>query len=255
MSAKLNLISLSFLFLCLYVSAQENSLRFLASDVATMPEGRIAKTTNNKVYSEGYVPDFENALATELGLKAVHVMLSRKRMELPDIQSSIDVTCFVSPSWIGASADFYDWGKSPLMSIDYVLVGDKTMPLITTQQELVGKHIGTLFGYRYPEIEHLFEKKLAYREDAPSRYSALLKQKLKRTDYTIVRQTQFRYLQKTDANFASLKESPLIISSTPVYCARIKASQLSQEKFEAALQKLAKEKTLEKLLVKYLARN
>jgi hypothetical protein len=47
----------------------------------------------------------------------------------------------------------------------------------------------------------------------------------------------------------------LIISSTPVYCARIKTSQLSQEKFEAALQKLAKEKTLEKLLVKYLAQD
>ena len=253
MPAKSKFVSLCFLFLCPYVSAQENSLRFLASDVATMPEGRIAKTTNNKVYSEGYVPDFENALATELGLKAVHVMLSRKRMELPEIQSSIDVACFVSPAWIGTSADFYDWGTSPLMNIDEVLVGDKTMPLITKQQDLIGKHIGTLFAYRYPEIDYLFEKKLAYREDAPTLDSALSKQKLKRTDYTIVRQTQFRYLQKTDPNLASLKESPLIISSTPVYCARIKASQLSQEKFEAALQKLAKEKTLEKLLVKYLA--
>jgi len=255
MSAKLNLISLCFLFLCTSVSAQQSSLRFLTPDVATMPEGRITKTANNKIYSEGYVPDFENALAAELGLKAVHVMLSRKRMELPEIQSSIDVACFASPAWRGASADFYDWAKSPLMNIDNVLVGDKTMPLITTQQELIGKHIGTLLGYRYPPIEYLFEKKLTYRQDAPTFDSALLKQKLKRTDYTIVRQTQFRYLQKTDANFASLRESPLIIDSTPVFCARIKASQLSQEKFEAALQKLAKEKTLEKLLVKYLARD
>lgn len=253
MSAKLNLVSLCFLFLSPCVFAQENSLRFLAPDVATMPEGQITKTSNSKVYSGGYVPDFENALAAELGLKAVHVMLSRKRMELPEIQSIIDVACFASPAWRGTSADFYDWAKSPLMSIDYVLIGDKTMPLITKQQELIGKHIGTLLGYRYPEIEHLFEKKLAYREDAPTLDSALSKQKLKRTHYTIVRQTQFRYLKKTDANFASLRESPLLISSTPVYCARIKTSQLSQEKFEAALHKLAKEKTLEKLLVKYLA--
>lgn len=255
MPSKLKLISLCFLFLCPCVFAQQKSLRFLAPDVATMPEGRITKTANSKIYSEGYVPDFENALATALGLKAVHVMLSRKRMELPDIQSSIDVACFTSPDWIGTAADFYEWAKSPLMNIDYVLVGDKTMPLVTTQQELFGKHIGTLFGYRYPEIEHLFEKNLAYREDAPTLNSAILKQKSKRTDYTIIRKTQLRYLQKTDTSFASLKESPLIISSTSVYCGRIKTSQLSQDKFEAALHQLAKEKTLEKLLVKYLAQD
>jgi hypothetical protein len=93
------------------------------------------------------------------------------------------------------------------MNIDYVLVGDKNMPPITKQSDLIGKHIGTLLGYRYPEIEYLFEKKLAYREDAPTHDSAILKQKLKRTDYTIVRQTQFRYLQKIDVNFANLMAS------------------------------------------------
>ncbi|WP_395007866.1 hypothetical protein [Undibacterium sp.] len=41
------------------------------------------------------------------------------------------------------------------MSINYVLVGDKTMPLVTPQSELIGKHIDTLFGYRYPEIVHM----------------------------------------------------------------------------------------------------
>jgi polar amino acid transport system substrate-binding protein len=252
MSAKLKLVFLCLILLYPYAFAQQNSLRFLAPDVATMPEGRIIKTANNKIYSEGYVPDFENALAAALGLKAVHVMLSRKRMELPEILSSIDVACFASPAWRGSSADLYDWVKLPLMNIDHVLVGDKNMPPITKQSDLIGKHIGTLLGYRYPEIEYLFEKKLAYREDAPTHDSAILKQKLKRTDYTIVRQTQFRYLQKIDVNFANLMASPLIVSSTPVYCARIKTSQLSQERFEAALHQLAKEKTLERLLAKYL---
>lgn len=255
MSVKSNFVSLCFFFLCPCAFAQQNSLRFLASDVATMPEGRITKTTNNRIMSEGYVLDFQDALAKALGLKAVHVMLSRKRMELPEIQSSVDVACFVSPAWIGTSADFYDWAKSPLMSINDVLVGDKTKPVIKKQSELIGKHIGTLFGFRYPEIEYLFEKQLAYREDAPTINSAILKQKSKRSDYTIIRQTQFRYLQKTDANFAGLRESPLIISSTPVYCGRIKTSRLSQDKFEAALHQLAKEKTLEKLLVKYMAQD
>ena len=188
-------------------------------------------------------------------MKAVHIMLSRKRMELPNIQSDIDVACFLSSTWIGASAAYYDWAGKPLMNIDYVLVGDKDAPRITALSQLEGKRIGVLFGYRYPEIDYLFEKKLAFREDAPTRTSSLLKQKLKRADYTIVRQTEFRYLKKSVAGYEKLQESPLIISSTPVYCARIKTSQLTQTAFEAALNKLAKQKILEKILAKYFVQD
>ena len=146
------------LMLCLpsLSTAQEKTVRILTSSAQMQSEKAI---TN----------EFEILLAQELNRRRVNVDVSRKRMELPSIQEQIDLVCFVKPEWLGESAAYYEWTKTPLVNVQIIFVGDKSSPLITSMADVKGKRVGAIFGFRYPGLDKLFHEQFALRDDALQR--------------------------------------------------------------------------------------
>ena len=237
---KIIISSLFYLTLCIeQAKAEEAPLRFLSSGFPLAIGATIE-------------PEFEDALAKELGRKAIHIDLSRKRMEITNTQQQVDLVCFVQPAWFGDSSEFYEWTKTPLMSINYIFIGSKTAPLVRKFTDIKGKKLGTILGYRYQNLQKYFETEFAIREDAPTLESSLEKQLLNRSDYTVIRSFVFRYLKKTNPKYANLITSPLIISNEPVFCGRMKSSTLSQKDLEAAIERIISRGGLQLIIAKYL---
>jgi polar amino acid transport system substrate-binding protein len=234
----LNSTLLAASFFSTYANAEELPLRFLSSGFPLKPGAAIE-------------PEFEHALAKELGRKAAHVDLPRKRMEFSNTQTQVDLVCFIQPTWFGESAQFYEWTKTPLMNIDYILIGDKATLLVKEFKDIKGKRLGTIMGYRYQTLQQHFDTGFALREDAPTLESSLEKQLLKRSDYTVIRSLVFHYLKKTNPKYSNLIASPLLISNEPVFCGRMKTSKLAQKDLEAAIESLKKRGELKKILAKY----
>lgn len=209
-------------------------------------------TSSAQMQSEKAITnEFEILLAQELNRRRVNVEISRKRMELPSIQEQIDLACFVKPEWLGESAAYYEWTKTPLVNVQIIFVGDKSSPLITSMADVKGKRVGAIFGFRYPGLDKLFHEQFALRDDAPSFESLIEKQLLRRTDYIVLRKFDFNYQKKMDARLKDLRASPYTLSTDPLYCGRIKSSTLTQEELETALARLQKRNVLEKIVTQY----
>jgi len=168
-------------------------VRFLVSEGWAMPFGKVEKMNNQTMLARGAMKDWQEALAAKLGRRAVFVIAPFVRLPRMTNAQIADVQCLITPQWV--NEDDYEWPE-PFFSITEQLVGNNDQPKIHTIDELVGKSVGTVNGYHYPTLEVLFDLKKILRDDAPSEESAYLKQTRRRTNYTVMRNIDFKYRKK-----------------------------------------------------------
>jgi len=231
------------------IESSKKTIRFLVSDAWSMPFGKFEKINNQTKLTSGAIKDWQEALAIKLGRKSTVIIVPFVRVARTISGQEADVECFISPDWV--PAEMFEW-PSPMFSIEEQFVGDTKHAIIISVDDLIGKSVGTVAGYHYPILEKLFKSKSILRDDAPSEESAYQKQIRNRTDYMVMRSVDFAYRKKSDPSSANLNISPLIISKTPIYCARIKGGSVSLKELEAAQRLLLSSKTFEKILQSYL---
>lgn len=204
-------------------------LRFLVSEAWAMPFGEIRRGNAGSELVRGIMKEWQEQLAAALGREAQIVFASRKREETVVRDQGTDLRCLMSPEWIPPEdRERYDWPE-PFMRIEQRLVGPQNRPRITSIDELKGHVVGTVGGYRYPLLDDWFARGLIRRDDAPSEPAAVAKQISGRVDYTVMREIDLRYLHKIRPEAAALVASPLVVSSTPVYCARARGATITVE--------------------------
>ena len=233
-------------------SYARESLRVLVPESSSMPFAKFDRTKGTAVVVAGLEKDWAEALALQMGRTAVFVAIPAKRVVDFAAKGDFDLQCFQSPAWYSKEGKaVYEWLKRPILAVEERLIAAQGVTPVTSLQDLQGKSIGVVLGYRYPLLDPLFENQTAIKELAPNEASLIDKQVRGRADFSVFKSLNLAYLQKTDVAYATLVESPLVVSRTELYCMRPRKSPVNHAELGRAQDALIANGTLTKVLARY----
>ncbi|UUZ54956.1 hypothetical protein LP419_03085 [Massilia sp. H-1] len=91
-----------------------------------------------------------DALARELQLDPAYLVLPRKRVEAALLSGQADLLCDLRPEWLDGKQ--WHWTES-VFSNNMIIVSRSETPSLARLSQLSGERVGTVLGYRYPEVE------------------------------------------------------------------------------------------------------
>jgi polar amino acid transport system substrate-binding protein len=228
------------LLACTAAHAAQEEMVFIAPTNLAMP---LAQFKDGRI-NNGILMELGVAIAHRLGRTARFVTVPSKRVAMVLSKGEADGVCYVMPHWI--EGDF-QWSR-PLIPNRSLLVSLPGVPAIRSIADLAGKKIGTVAGYRYPELEQALGSKFN-REDAPTSELTMSKLSAGRTSHAIVGETTFDYQKRSDPSFAA--RSDLVIASVTTRCAFSRLSKIPFAQVDKAINALADQGGVEEILSRY----
>ena len=176
-----------FFFACAYAAQPE--IVFIAPSNHAMPWAQF----KNEKLSGGLLKDLGELIAARLARKAKFIVVPSNRVRGVLLGGSADALCYVRPEWIDGQ---YNWTPS-LIQDGAAVVARSGAPVIHTLADLHNLRVGTVIGYRYPEIESALGHGFI-REDAPSMESNMRKLIAGRMEYAILEKMVLDYHLRKD---------------------------------------------------------
>ena len=221
-------------------AAAQPELTLLTPSSHTMP---FASFENGEL-TGGVMKDIGESLAKRMGYKARFVVVPGKRVAIALALGEVDGLCFVVPGWIDGK---FNWTK-PAIPAAGVIVANASAPYIKGIKDLTGERIGTVLGYRYPEVEAILGKSMQ-RDDAPTALHSLNKLAAGRSRYAIADQMTIEYHLRMNPS------APMRIDYTYVKykasCAFSLQSKVHFPDVEKALSSMATDGTIDSILARY----
>jgi polar amino acid transport system substrate-binding protein len=183
------LVFLAALCFCVFGHATEPEIVFIAPSNHAMP---WAQFKDGKL-SDGLLKDLGELIAARLARKAKFITLPSNRVRGALSEGAADALCYARPEWLDGS---YNWTQS-LIQDGAAVVARIDAPVIRTLANLHNVPLGTVIGYRYPEIENALGHGFV-REDAPSMESNLRKLVAGRMEYAIIEKMVLDYHLRKD---------------------------------------------------------
>ncbi len=238
---KKSLLMAGWLLAAPLAQSSPGNLLILVDDSTEMP---LADLRDNTLLA-GIHFDLGQALAKELGQRASFRIVPRKRIGLSLQNGEADLICLYQPEWLPGP---FHWSKPFLVNAD-VVVTLREQPRPASINALAGQSIGTILGFRYPELEARLGHKLV-RDDAPNAGSNLRKLEAGRIQHAVVNLLYLRYQQKLGQLPLPL-HPPLPLNSYRAGCALSPLSHTSLSQLNRAIGKLLDNHTLPHILSKY----
>ena len=164
-------------FLCLLLLARAASasvapppLRFSVAESWSMP---LVLIEDHKPVS-GILFDIMQSLARHVGREAEFVVLPRLRVQTALGHGEVDIRCYAAQAWVPDISGDYLWSLPILFQRDMLIASAQTAAGPYPNQ-FDNETIGTVLGYNYPALTHLFATHQLVREDARSEEHALRK--------------------------------------------------------------------------------
>lgn len=177
--------------------AQQQAIVFIAPTNHTMPMAQF----RDGALVDGVLKDLGDLIARRMDRRPVYVSVPSKRVSEVLSAGGADALCYVVPGWIDGA---YQWTR-PFITSTAVVVARKDAPAVKSLDELAGKAIGTVVGYRYAEIERVLGKRFV-REDAPTTELNFRKLVVGRMQYATIDQTSFEYRMRQEPSLPLRKE-------------------------------------------------
>lgn len=215
---------------------------FIAGRGNTMP---LAAFEGEEI-TDGIIKDLGIAIARRLGRTARFVTVPRNRLETTLIEGHADGVCYTLPAWLGNAQ--LRWSR-PLIRNRDLVVGRMDAPVITAAVELADEPIGTVLGYRYPELEGLLGNRFR-RDDAPDMPANLRKLTAGRVRYAIVDQLTLHYEMRTTLNQFK-PGSSLTIASFGAACAFSLKGRVPADELKRSADALLLDGTMDAILARY----
>lgn len=155
-------------------------LRFAIADSWTMP---LIHLENNQPV-EGIMFDLMNTLATDLQRRPEYHVMPRLRLQAAVERGSVDVRCFVMPSWTTGPSGNFSWSPPLFLQRDW-LIGDSRETAPTSLANLPSQVIGTVLGFHYPALQPQFDSGHFERDDARNQLQVLQKLQAGRYRYAV----------------------------------------------------------------------
>ncbi|RMQ41600.1 hypothetical protein ALQ04_00533 [Pseudomonas cichorii] len=163
--------------------AAEPPLRFSVAESWSMPLIRI----ENNQPTTGILFDIMQSLASQVGRTAEFHVLPRLRVQPAMDRGEVDIRCYTAQAWVPDLSGDYLWSLPILYQRDLLIASAQTAAGPYPEQ-FDHETIGTVLGYNYPTLEHLFANHKLEREDARSQEHAVRKLIAGRYNYAIASQ-------------------------------------------------------------------
>lgn len=194
----------------------------------------------------GVVPEYTQALLDLLGAKGTVSLLPHYRA-LNSLRSGrADFSCYSNRDWDDKPNELA-WSEMLFYKRE-VILGPAPMP--KHLKDLKGKTIGTMLGYKYPNLEPFFKSKALLREDAPNDVANFSKMQTKRIEYLVVDEVFLDYAKKDFPQLEHGRER-LFVQQYPVNCSMSKKSSVSVAALNEAIGKLKSSGKLEAIFKKH----
>ncbi|MBX8536319.1 ABC transporter substrate-binding protein [Pseudomonas cichorii] len=234
------LLCISFLFSPL-ISAAEPPLRFSVAESWSMPLIRV----ENHQPTAGILFDIMQSLTHQLGRTAEYHVLPRLRVQPALEHGEVDVRCYTAKAWVPELSGDYLWSLPVMYQRDLLIASAETAAGPYPDQ-FDHETIGTVLGYSYPTMDHLFANHKLVREDARSQEHALLKLIAGRYHYAIASQLVMDWInsglpdhKRLEAvSMISEQETGCIVRNDPNIPAQEILSTLARMKASGEIQRI-----------------
>ena len=192
-----------------------------------------------------------NALANQLGRRAVFRHLPRNRISQELISGGIDLYCLASPAFYPhfSAASFT---QALFTDTDLILfAADHVGPV--GLNNLSGKRVGTVLGYLYPpSLESLFNSGVAKREDARNAEANIRKLAAGRIDALIIPEVAWAYALAREPWLArAIRPERVALSTHSRACLVSPAGNASVAEVDGAITALKQTHWLEGLIRRF----
>lgn len=215
-------------------------LRFIAPMNHTMP---FADFERGEIKT-GIVKDISEAVARQLGRRAKFVSVPPRRVALVLMAGEADGVCYVGQRWIDGN---FHW-TPPVFEQMSVIAARPDSRAISQLQSLAKQPVGTVYAYRYPDIERLLGADFV-RDDAPSMLINLRKLAAGRTRYAATEQITLDFYIKQHPD-EGLRVA-MLSGRYATHCAFTRAHALPLEALDEAVRELVRNGSIERILASY----
>lgn len=224
------------------------ALRIGVSDSDAPPI--VILSPDNQLLQPSLTKNLLDPLAAELGMKPAYTVIARKRIENALETGKVDIICNANPEWY-ANASRLGWTREFYPQIERV-ISLKDVADIRQVDDMAGRRIGTIRGYSYPGLEHLWAAGRTARVDE-SRLDFLVKSLQKHlTDVAISSELEVAWWAKSNPQEAKLlKQHPVTISYMPTMCAVSPHSTVSVERLNQGIEALKRSGKINAVLKSY----
>ncbi len=229
--------------LCVAASVRaSDEVIFIAGRGNAMP---LAAFEGDEI-KDGIIRDLGIAIARRLGRTARFVTVPRNRLENALAEGQADGVCYTTPAWLRNAQ--LRWSR-PLIPNRDLVVGRMDAPVVTATAELAHEPIGTVLGYRYPELEGVLGDRFQ-RDDAPDMSANLRKLAAGRVRYAIVDQLTLQYEIRTALSHFK-PGSSLTIASFGAACAFSLKGRVPADELQRSADALLLDGTMDAILARY----
>lgn len=240
---KFGCLLLSFALSLPALPARAADLVFGVSTGSAMP---MTQFTEGKL-TGGLLKDFGDALARELHMTPRYLNLPRKRVEETLATGKADLLCDLRPEWL----DGKHWLWSDMVFSNKLIVASRvdTLPL-PQLAALADQRVGTILGYRYPEIETVLGNHFL-RDEAGSDDVNLTKLLRGRFQYLLANSLYYDFQRKVHPERARLNGTSYELLGFDTYCAMPPDGKVRLEQVNRAIAALRKRGEMQTIMDRY----
>ncbi len=223
--------------------ARAERITFAVSTGSAMPMTAFEHDT----LTAGLLKDMGDALARELHMEPVYMVLPRKRVEAALLSGQADLLCDLRPEWLDSKQ--WVWTE-PVFSNNMTIVSRADTAPLARLSQLNGQRVGTVLGYRYPELE----KRLGgafERDDAITDEQNTSKLLSGRFSYMMSNSLYYDYQRKVHPKGAMLNRAVFTIRQFDTYCALPPRGRLDPDKVNRAILTLRKRGDMQAIYERY----
>ena len=199
---------------------------------------------SNGTLTGGLLKEFGDALARELHYTPYYVSLPRKRVEAALGGGQVDLLCDLRPEWLDEPG--WLWSDA-IFTNQQIVVSRADMAPLKRLADLRERRIGTILGYRYPELDAALGQYFV-RDEAASDDLNLSKLLRHRFDYLLTNSLYFEYQLKDHAEYRQQHLRVFPVMSFDTYCALPLRGKLDRERLNKAIAALKKRGDIQRMM-------
>lgn len=194
----------------------------------------------------GILKEFGDALGAQLNLQPRYMILPRTRVEGALLRGHADLLCDLRPEWLDNQT--FLWSEA-IISNRMIVAMRRETPVPSSLNAIAGLRVGTVRGYRYPEVDHLQPKIVP--DNAANDSQNLEKLLLGRFDFIFTNRIYFDYQRKVHPERTRLASHNLKITDFDTYCAVHAQGEVGIEELNQAIAALKSRGIIQAILARY----
>jgi polar amino acid transport system substrate-binding protein len=223
--------------------ARAERIIFAVSTGSAMPMTQFQHET----LTAGLLKDMGDALARELRVNAVYLVLPRKRVEAALLSGQADLLCDLRPEWLDSK--HWVWTE-PVFSNNMTIVSRADTAPLARLSQLRGQRVGTVLGYRYPELEKRLGAAFE-RDDGITDEQNTSKLLSGRFNYMMSNSLYDDYQRKVHPQAALLNRAVFTVRPFDTYCALPPKGRLDPEQVNRAILTLRRRGDMQAIYARY----